>query len=208
MKQHYIVAKLLLITSITFSLQSQAQSPTTVTNSSDCGTARTFTSSDEGFNSPSIYSDPDDAALYWNPVTGREEGNTGSSPDFRASLISSVYPSTTPGKVSVGFSYTAPSGTQYRVKVIQVSPATAINYLALTSWTTFSATAGSVCLLISDIDIEAGIGIRFEFSFRTPGAAGDITFDNFGMSGAKAPLPVTCLGFVARKNDDATVKLL
>lgn len=210
MEQHYFLTKLLLITLFFLSVESKAQSPTVVSSSTDCGFVRNFTNSDEGFSSPSIYSDDNDVSFFWISSSGDLVENSGLI--IRAgSLISPVYPSTTPGITSVGFTYSAPVGTEYRIRVIAGAGNAPLNILATTAngpqWTALPSTSGSLCLQLSDADIQSGQAIRYEFSFRAA-VAGDITFDDFGVSAANAPLPVTFLGFVAKKNSDATVKLL
>ncbi len=60
---------------------------------------------------------------------------------------------------------------------------------------------------MTDADLALGIPIRYEFSFRSS-TAGNITFDNFTLAAANAPLPVTFFGFVAKENADGSIKLL
>ncbi len=69
------------------------------------------------------------------------------------------------------------------------------------------STSGTLCLQLIDADLIFGALIRFEFSFRV-NSPQNVVFDNFALSAANIPLPVTFLGFVARKNDDGTLKLL
>ena len=61
-------------------------------------------------------------------------------------------------------------------------------------------------LTIMDADITPGMALRYEFSFRATQAT-DILFDNFAIISANVPLPVTFLGFVARKNNNGTTRL-
>jgi Secretion system C-terminal sorting domain len=74
-------------------------------------------------------------------------------------------------------------------------------------WTLLPATSGALCLRVQDLDIFAGMAIRFEISFRAA-VAGDIIFDDFQLSVPGAPLPVTFLGFVSRREPDGSIRLL
>ena len=61
MKKFLLSALLCFICIVTF-----AQYPTTSTNITGCTVFRNFNTSDEGFSSPSIYSDANDVAFNWN----------------------------------------------------------------------------------------------------------------------------------------------
>jgi hypothetical protein len=178
--------------------------------SSDCNFIRTFDSTDEGFSSPSIYSDDNDVSFFWNSTSGALIESSGLS-IRQGSLISPVFLNTLNGQTVVGFTYSAPLGTQYRIRVISGLIGTPLEILATTAngpdWTPLPSTSGSLCLLLVDADLTVGQGLRYEFSFRAIQTQ-DMLFDNFAINSANSPLPVTFLGFVARKNDNGTTHLL
>ncbi len=188
-----------------------AQFPTTVTTANNCSVFRNFNNSDEGFSSPSIYSDNNDVAFSWNSVAGAEIESSGLNVRS-ASLISPSYVLASNGRVTVGFRYSAPVGTEYRIRVISSASTPPIEILANTAngpvYTPLLATSGNICLLLTDEDLTIGRSIRFEFTFRAS-LPGNILFDDFALVGAAGgPLPVVFEGFVARKNADGTLKLL
>jgi hypothetical protein len=203
--------KFLLSTAILcVAIAATAQYPTIVTNSSNCTVFRNFNNSDEGFSSPSIYSNADDVSFFWNSSEGAEIESSGLAAR-NGSLISPVYIQSEPGVVTLGFRYVAPAGTQYRIRIISAMSTPPLEILATTAngpvYTSLPGTAGNVCLLISDQDLVAGQPIRFEFTFRAV-APGNVLFDNLALSVSGGPLPVTFEGFVARENSDGTTKLL
>ena len=187
-----------------------AQFPTTVTPASNCTVFRNFNTSDEGFSSPSIYSDGNDVSFFWNATAGAEIENSGLN-GRSASLISPLYVQSEPGRVTLGFKYVAPNNTDYRVRIISGVIGTPLEILATTAngpvFTPLPNNAGNICILIQDADLVVGQQIRFEFTFKTNNP-GNILFDDLALSVAGGPLPVTFEGFVARKNNDGTVKLL
>jgi len=208
MKFFYSVKTSLFVILLLTSFQLlNAQSPTTVTAGADCNFVRTFNASNEGFTSASIYSSDDDVSFFW---TGSllEENSGLTTRD--GSFVSPVYANSGMGETSVGFSFSAPAGTQYRIRVITQTSSTA-SILANTAngplWTALGATSGTLCLKLTDADLTLGTPVRYEFSFRAT-TAGNITFDNFALASANAPLPVTFFGFVSRQNADGTIKLL
>lgn len=187
-----------------------AQQPTTVSASSDCSVFRNFNNSNEGFSSPSIYSDATDASFFWDAGAGAEVENSGLF-IRSASLVSPIYFISEPGQVTVGFSYICPANTQYRVRVISGIIGSPLEMLATTAngpvFTNLPGTSGNICLKLTDADLVAGGQVRFEFTFRAIGFC-NITFDNLALSVAAGPLPVNFIGFVARKNENGSVKLL
>jgi hypothetical protein len=199
-----------VISAILLSTVLNAQSPTTVTASSDCNFIRDFNTTDEGFSSPSIYADDNNVSFFWNAGAGALIESSGLV-NREGSLISPVFLNTMGGQSVVGFTYAAPAGTEYRVRVISGLIGTPLEILATTAngpvWTALPATSGSLCLLLVDADLAVGQGLRYEFSFRAS-AAGNMLFDNFAINSTNAPLPVTFMGFVARKNDNGTTRLL
>jgi hypothetical protein len=195
---------------IASALVALAQHPTTVTVANNCNIFRNFNNSDEGFSSPSIYSSGDDVSFFWNAAQGAEIENSGLAVRS-GSLISPVYIQSEPGRVTLGFKYAAPAGTEYRVRVISAVGVAPLEILATSAngpvYTPLPGTAGNVCLLFLDEDLTVGKMIRFEFTFRNT-QTGDVLFDDLALSVAGGPLPVTFEGFVARENNDGTIKLL
>ncbi len=201
---------LLSAIAIATGIVASAQSPTTTTASTDCTVFRNFNNSDEGFSSPSIYSGGDDVAFFWNAGAGAEIESSGLIARS-ASLISPIYFITAPGQVTTGFSYSAPVGTEYRIRIISGVIGGPVEVLANTAngpvYTALPGTSGSICMSLSDADLTIGRAVRFELTFRM-NQPGNVIFDDLALSVAAGPLPVTFEGFVARRNADGTVKLL
>ncbi len=195
---------------ILFPLLSSSQQPTTVVNSSNCNFTYTFNTTDEGFSSPSIYSDANDFGLFWNGANLSE--TTGANFSNRtASTISGIFMNTESVRTTVGFDYTVPAGTEYRIRIISGVFSPPLEILASTAngpiWSAFPSTSGSLCLELQDADLPVTGQIRYEISFRTinPGV---IMIDNFRKATQNIPLPVTFLGFIAREMNDGSHKLL
>ncbi len=190
-----------------------AQFPTTTTNVSNCSVFRNFNTSDEGFSSPSIYSDANDVSFFWNPTAGAEIENSGLN-GRTGSLISPVYTLAETGQTTIGFRYEAPVGTEYRIRIITAATNPPLEVLATTAngpvFTALPSTSGNICLRLSDQDLVAGQQVRFEFTFRvaTGHATERVLFDDLSLGVQGGPLPVTFEGFVARKQDDGTTRLL
>lgn len=201
---------LLLLIIIISGLVVTAQSPTTVTPSANCIVIRNFTTTDEGFSSPSIYSSGDDVSFNWDAGAGAEIETSGLTVRS-GSLISPVYLQGAAGSAVIGFRYIAPAGGEYRIRIISATTSGPLEVLATTSngpvYTLLPATSGSLCLLLTDADLIPGRLIRFEFTFRL-NQPGDVLFDDLAMDAQQLPLPVTFEGFVARKNADGSIKLL
>lgn len=201
---------LLSVACIASAIAALAQNPTTVTTVTNCSVFRNFNTSDEGFSSPSIYSDANDVSFFWNPIAGAEIESSGIR-NRSASLISPTYIQTIPGNITVGFRYVAPPNTQYRIRIISGVGSAPLEVLANTAngpnYTPLPGTAGNICLLLTDADLVVGGQIRIEFTFRAT-RNGNILFDDLALSVAGGPLPVTFNGFVARKNADGTIRLL
>jgi len=206
--------KFLLLAFICFSIiAATAQSPTYSINSSNCSVFKNFNTSDEYFSSPSIYSSDQDVQFNWNFPLGAEIENSGA--DARSgSLISPIYTLAQTGEVTLGFKYQAPIGTQYRIRIITSASNPPLEILATTAngptYTNLPNTSGNICVKLSDQDLIAGKQVRFEFTFRVgTGHQNEIVlFDDLALSVQGGPLPVTFQGFVARKLDDGTTKLL
>jgi len=201
---------LLIAMMIAPGLAAMAQAPTVVTTATNCTVFRNFSTSDEGFSSPSIYSSAEDVSFYWNSGAGAEIENSGLTVR-NGSLISPVYVQNIAGQVTVGFAYFAPAGTEFRIRVISAASQPPLEVLATTAngpvYTPLSGTSGNICLLLTDADLTIGREIRFEFTFRAT-QPGIILFDNLSLTVSSGPLPVFFEGFVARKNTDGTIKLL
>src|SRR5689334_7226807 len=115
MKIFYSVKTILTIVLLMSIQLLNAQSPTTSTPGSDCNFTRTFDASNEGFTSPSIYSSDDDVSFFWSGSSLQE---TSGQVVRDGSFVSPVYSSVGFGEANVGFSYVAPAGTQYRIRII------------------------------------------------------------------------------------------
>lgn len=193
-----------------FSATGHAQQPTTVVPSSNCNFTYNFNTTDEGFSSPSIYSDANDFGLYWDGAQLAE--TVGSALPIRtASTISGVYFNTESNRTTIGFDYTAPVGTEYRIRVISGVINPPLEILATTAngplWTPLPSTSGSLCLELQDNDLPLNVQLRYEITFRTV-APGPITFDNFRRQTFNSPLPVTFMGFIASEDVPGTIRLL
>lgn len=194
-------------------IAASAQFPTTTTNVTNCNVFRNFNTSDEGFSSPSIYSDANDVSFFWNPTAGAEIENSGLN-GRTGSLISPSYLLSETGQTTIGFRYEAPSGTEYRIRIITAAVNPPLEVLATTAngpiYTALPSTSGNICVRLSDQDLVAGQQIRFEFTFRVPNGNQNqrVLFDDLSLGVQGGPLPVTFEGFVARRLDDATTKLL
>ena len=190
-----------------------AQYPTTQTNILGCSVFRNFNTSDEGFSSPSIYSDANDVSFFWNSVEGAEIENSGIN-GRTGSLISPVYTLLETGQTTIGFKYEVPAGTEYRIRIITAASNPPLEILATTAngpvYTAFTTTKGNICVRLTDQDLVAGQQIRFEFTFRVQNGHINkrVLFDDLSIAVQGSALPVTFQGFVARKLDDGTTKLL
>ena len=218
MRQFYSLSKTLFFILILSGLNSlKAQSPTTVTTNNTCAVVQDFNTNTGGFTTPSIYSDQYDYQFNW---TGAGPGGMLSSSTaatfvpYEASLISPIYTNTAlNGTVVVGFSYSAPAGVLYRIRVIRPNLITgSVDILAVTTegppigggspnWRQLPAGSGTICLQLQDADLLTGQNLRYEFVFystTTPSSTTPITFDNFSLNSISAsPLPVTFLGVTA-----------
>jgi Secretion system C-terminal sorting domain len=187
-----------------------AQNPTVVTNANNCFFFRNFNTSNEGFSSPSIYSDANDVAFNWNAQAGAEIETSGLTVRS-ASLISPVYSQVANGNATIGFRYQAPIGAEYRVRIISAVIGSPLEILASSAngpvWTPLPSLAGNICISMTDADLTPGREIRYEFTFRL-NQAGDILFDDLTQGTLNVSLPVTFMGFVARNNADESIKLL
>ena len=187
-----------------------AQAPTVVTTATNCNVFRNFNTSDEEFSSPSIYSDASDVQFTWNAAAGAEIESSGLR-NRSGSLISPIYVLSINGQITVGFKYSAPNNTEYRIRIISAVTSPPIEVLATTAngpvYTALPANSGNLCLLLTDADLTIGRNIRIEFTFRAT-HNGNILFDDLALTVAGGPLPVLFQGFVARKNADGTLKLL
>ena len=201
---------LLLAILIAIGIAATAQAPTIVTTATNCVVFRNFNSSDEGFSSPSIYSDANDVQFSWNAAAGAEIESSGLNARS-GSLISPIYVLSSNNQITVGFRYAAPANTEFRIRIISALTSPPLEILATTAngpvYRPLPATSGNICLLLTDADLTIGREIRVEFTFRAT-QPGNILFDDLALTVAGGPLPVLFQGFVARKNADETIKLL
>jgi hypothetical protein len=210
MKPVYTTLTSLCLLSLFIPFASGAQQLTTVVTSANCVFTYSFNTTDEGFSSPSIYSDDNDFGLYWNGSLLAETAGAALT-NRTASTISPIFTNTEISRTTLGFDYSVPAGTQYRIRIVSAVTNPPLEILATTAngplWSNFPSTSGSLCLELQDADLPPGAQIRYEISFRTfnPGA---ITIDNFRKTIFSAPLPVTFLAFIARETTAGTVQLL
>lgn len=220
MRQFYSLLKTIpVLSALMLAGSAQAQSPTTVQTSNTCAVAVDFNSGNGSFTSPSIYSDQYDYEFNYTGAGPNGRLVTSSQATlapYEASLISPIYQNTAlTGTANVGFSYTAPAGTLYRIRVIRPNVVSGgADILATTSqgppvigstanWRTLPAGSGTVCLLLQDADLVTGQPLRYEFTFYVTSTAAPVTFDNFSLNSiAAAPLPVNFMGIVAQQQDN------
>ena len=204
---------LLLVLTCSSVIAASAQSPTTTTSVNGCSVFRNFNTSNEGFSSPSIYSDANDAEFSWIVAEGAQIENRGLNGRTN-SLISPPYTLNETGQTTIGFRYEAPAGTEYRIRVISAIASPPLEVLANTAnaseYTALTGTAGNICVRLTDKDLVAGRDIRFEFTFRVKTGTLNqrVLFDDLSAAVALGPLPVTFEGFVARKLNDGATDLL
>lgn len=194
---------------ITISSSLFAQQLTTTALSANCFTNFDFNATDEGFSSPSIYSNDLDMNMHWDGT--RLIQNSGFNGSRSTSTISGVFLNTEINKTTVGFDYEVPNGAEYRIRIISALINPPLEILATTAdgpiWTSFPANSGSLCLTLNDNDLPVGTNIRYEISVRAT-AQGQIIIDNFRRAPQNIPLPVTFLGLIARENTDKTTRLI
>lgn len=199
---------LLMAVAVITGIAAGAQSPTTVTTVTTCRTFANFNATNEGFSSPSIYSDANDVAFNW---TGTEQVESSGLTVRTASLISPIYIQSVQGSATVGFRYSAPMGTEYRIRIITALGISPQEVVANTAngpvYTPLPGTSGNICVQLDDADIELGRQIRVEFTFRS-NQPGNIVFDDLSVAAATSPLPVTFEGFIGRNDPDGSLKLL
>lgn len=202
----FLLSAMLIISAIV----AKAQYPTTVTPATNCTVVRNFNTFDENFSSPSIYSDDNDVSFFWNGPAGALIENSGLVAR-QGSVISPAYFLTENGRVTLGFYYEAPPGTEYRIRVVSGLSSPPLEILATTAngpvFTPLPSTSGNICVMLTDADLTLPRSVRFEFTYRAI-LPGNMLFDNLAATISGGPLPVTFEGFVARKKPDETVKLL
>jgi len=212
MKQFYFrLLKTIIISSVFLTTNSaSSQNPTTVASASNVNVVENFNSGHGSFSSSSLYSNPDDASFYYNASSGAWIESSGLA--IRdASIISSVYLNNQPsGGISIGFSFEAPAGTQFRIRIINaLCNCTGGATLAGTTangplWTFLPSLSGTLKLKLNDADLYNGQNLRFEISFRAS-SFGNVLFDNFALGDiAASPLPVTFKGIFAQQVSNAT----
>jgi hypothetical protein len=127
-----------------------------------------------------------------------------------ASMISGIYINNQlSGGLDIGFKYQVCQNAEYRIRVIKIDCICVggDNIIATTAngpeWTKFPANSGQLCLRLNDADIIQGQRVRFEISIRNNGKC-DFVIDDFSLGEiSAAPLPVTFLGVVAKKENNA-----
>ena len=212
MKQFYSrLLKTIIISSVLLTTKNaSSQNPTTIASSINVRVVEDFNSGHGSFSSASLYSNPDDASFYYNASSGAWIESSGLA--IRdASIISSVYLNNQlSGGISIGFSFQAPAGTQYRIRIINaLCNCTGGATLAGTTangplWTMLPSVSGTLNLKLNDADLYQGQNLRFEISFRVS-SFGNILFDNFALGDvAASPLPVTFKGIFAQQVNNAT----
>jgi hypothetical protein len=196
----------------------QAQSPTTVTTTNTCDVVQDFNTTDGDFTTPSIYSDQYDYQFNWSGAGPTGRMISSSDPFFtpyQVSMISPIYVNTNPNGVAVvGFSYTAPAGTYYRIRVIRPNLVSGgADVMAITTqgpplpngipnWRELTGGSGTICLQLQDADLVSGEPLRYELVVYVTSLAAPVTIDNFALnSAAPSPLPVTFMGVVANQTD-------
>ncbi len=191
-----------------------AQSPSTTAPSNQCNVVEDFSADHGNFRSQSIYTESDYTQFNWEAANGYWADRSGVT-GRNGSIISPVYMNNqASGGLVVGFRYEACAGTEYRIRVINVA-CTCIggnDIIATTAngpmWTALPSTSGRICVRINDADIFQGQNLRFEISYRNPGSC-DFIFDDFSLGEvAAAPLPVTFMGIVAKKESENSVNVL
>jgi hypothetical protein len=192
-----------------------AQSPSTVAPSNQCNVVEDFNDSSGNFRSTSIYTESDYTQFNWESANGYWADRSGIS-GRNGSIISPVYMNNqASGGVVVGFRFEACAGTEYRIRVINVN-CTCVGgteIIATTAngsmWTALPSESGRICIRINDADIFQGQRLRFEISYRNAGSNCDFIFDDFSLGEvAAAPLPVTFMGIVAKKQSENSVNVL
>lgn len=212
MKQFYSrLFKTIIISSVLFtSKNASSQNPTTIASSNNVNVVEDFNSGHGSFSSSSLYSNPDDASFNYVASSGTWLESSGLA--IRdASIISSVYLNNQlSGGISIGFSFEAPAGTQYRIRIINaLCNCTGGATLAGTTangpvWTVLPSVSGTLNLRLNDADLYQGQNLRFEFSFRA-NSFGNIRFDNFALGEvAASPLPVTFKSIFAQQVNNST----
>jgi hypothetical protein len=212
MKQFYFrLLKTIIISSVLFTTKNaSSQNPTTIASSSNVSVVENFNSGHGSFSSSSLYSNSDDVSFYYIASSGAWLENSGLA--IRdASIISSVYLNNQlSGGISIGFSFEAPAGTQYRIRIINaLCNCTGGATLAGTTangpvWTILPSVSGILKLKLNDGDLYQGQNLRFEISFRA-NSFGNILFDNFALGEiAASPLPVTFKSIFAQQVNSAT----
>jgi len=209
MKQVYSNFRAVLLAFACFTYQSSfSQNPTTVLPSNLCSVIEDFNTSSGGFHSPSIYTESDYTEFVWSATEGymiEKSGLTNRS----ASMISGIYENNQlSGAINIGFKYQVCPNAEYRIRVIKIDCVCTggDNIIATTAngpeWTKFPSTSGQLCIRMIDADLIQGQRLRFEISIRNNGRC-DFIVDDFSLGEISgAPLPVTFLGIVAKKENN------
>ena len=162
MKLFYSVKATLLFSLVIAMTRSEAQSPTLTTPGICTGVVANFNTTDNGFNSPSVYGGAFDSAFYYHAGRGYW---TDYLPPFRTaapgnnrvlSIISPPYINPNPsGTFNVGFYYIVPNANvdQFQVRIVSVT----------------QTPLGTVT------NVEASSGVQFFSDWSTPTPYNDLT---------------------------------
>jgi hypothetical protein len=199
--------------------QASAQNPTVVTNSNACEVVQDFNTTNGHFTSPDVYRNEDHPFYYSGPGPSGMYISSSQviAAPVRYDLISPIYPNTAlNGTAIVGFSYTAPAGTLYKITIYRPNVVSGgADIVAMTSegapvegginnWRELPGTSGTICLQLNDADLVTGQNFRYDFQFYAPSISAPVTFDNFALNSiAAAPLPVNFMGIVATQADNS-----
>lgn len=241
MKQIYswsriLFRSLLLFTITITSVKTRAQVPTTIANGICSALIADFNTTDNGFNSPSIYGSIFDSSFYYNASRGYW---TDYLPPFRTTppgfprtmnIISPPFANTSPqGTFNVGFYYIVPNPVidRFQIRIISVTQTpqgTVTNVEATSGVQSFSAWStpqlytdtgtallngfsGRICIRLVDPDILNAPNTLYRVEVSyIVNEPLFAVFDDLSIGTEQSPLPVDFIGIVA-KRDNGDVNL-
>ena len=236
MKQVYVKAEKAFRSSLLFGflvliINASAQQPTTPGPGSCTGITANFNTSDQGFNSPSIYAGMFDSAFYYNASRGywtEYAANRTTAPGSQrvVDIISPPYNNPNPvGTFNVGFYYIVPNPNtnKFQVRIISVTTTpqgTITNVEASSGVQSFADWSnpthyndpsvslldgfeGRVCLRLYDVDITnaPGTTYRVEVAYIINQPSFTV-FDDLSIGTEQIPLPVNFIGLVATRDNN------
>jgi hypothetical protein len=237
MKIFYAVKARFFYLFFLIAVYTSAQVPTTTTNGICDGVIANFNTTDNGYNSPSIYGSIFDSSLYYNSNRGYW---TDYLPPLRVNppgfprvlnIISPPYNNPNPnGTFNVGFYYIVnnPFIDRFQVRIISVTttPMGTVTNVEATSGVQFFSTwstpqlyvdtgtallngfSGFVCIRLTDPDIANGPNTTFRVEVSyIINGATFAVFDNVSIGPQTIPLPVSFIGLLANRNTDNSVNL-